>query len=93
MLSENKKTHTFFLKIEIEMMKKMVDLWVKHGESVRETNEEDNEQLEMFEGKTVLKVQNTRFSQLSQVACKLLGLGTRTLKTKILKNFLSVFHD
>ena len=36
MLSENKKTHTFFLKIEIEMMKKMVDLWVKHGESVRE---------------------------------------------------------
>ena len=26
MLSENKKTHNFFLKIELEMMKKMVDL-------------------------------------------------------------------
>ena len=42
-LSENKKTHTFFWKIVVEMMKKMVDLWDKHGESVRETNEEDNE--------------------------------------------------
>ena len=49
--SENKKTHSFFLKIEVEMMKKMVDVWVKHGESMSETNEEDNEQSKMFKGK------------------------------------------
>ena len=32
------------LKIGEEMMKNIVDLWVKYDESVRETNEEDNEQ-------------------------------------------------
>ena len=54
------------------MIKKMVDLWVKHNESVRETHEEDNEQskmlerkLKFFKKKTIPKAQNTRFLQLN----------------------------
>ena len=52
-----------------------------------------------FEGKlkTILKttftVQNTRFSRLKWVANKTLGQATKTLKDKILKNFISVFRD
>ena len=67
-------------------------------ESFREVwNGEENEQSEIFEGKTknILKndlyAQNTWFSQLSQVASKLLGPVDRTLKTKILKNLLECF--
>ena len=43
--------------------------------------------------KTVLKGQNTHFSRLNQVVSKLPGPVARTLKTKILKNFLSIFCD
>ena len=43
----------------------------------------------MFEGKTVLKAQNTHFLQLNQVV----GQATKHLVTKIWKIFLSVFHD
>ena len=42
-LRENKKTHTFFLKIKVEMMKKNSGLWEKHGEFERDMNEQDNE--------------------------------------------------
>ena len=38
-------------------------------------------------------MQNTRFLRLKWVANKLPGLATKTLKDKIVKNFLSVFHD
>ena len=38
-------------------------------------------------------MQNTRFSRLKQVACKSPGPAVRTLKRKLLKNFLSVFRD
>ena len=34
-----------------------------------------------------------RFSRLKWVTNKLLGLATKTLKDKIVKNFLSVFRD
>ena len=50
-LRENKKTHTFSWSLKKRWWRKMVDLWVKHGEYVRETNEEDNEQSEMFKRK------------------------------------------
>ena len=36
---------------------------------------------------------NTRFSRLKWVANKLPGQAAKTHKDKILKNFLSVFHD
>ena len=38
-------------------------------------------------------MQNTRFSQLSQVAYKSPGPAAKTLERKLLKNFLSVFCD
>ena len=43
-LRENKKTYTFFLKIEEEMMKKNGGFWEKHGEFERDMNGQDNEQ-------------------------------------------------
>ena len=38
-------------------------------------------------------MQNTRFSRLKWVANKSPGLAAKTLKDKIVKNFLSVFRD
>ena len=38
-------------------------------------------------------MQNMRFSRLGKVANKLPGQATKTLKVKIVKNFLSVFRD
>ena len=61
--------------------------------------ERDNEQSQKFEEKiekvlkTVFEMQNTRFSQLKWVANKSPGLATKTLKDKIVKNFLSVFRN
>ena len=43
--------------------------------------------------KTLFETQNTRFSRLKWVANKLPGLAAKTLKDKIVKNFLSVFRD
>ena len=43
--------------------------------------------------KTLFETQNTRFSRLKWVANKSPGLAAQTLKDKIVKNFLSVFHD
>ena len=60
---------------------------------------EDNEQSLKLEGKLKnfeklsLKKQNTRFSRLKWVANKSPGLATKTLKDKIVKNFLSVFRN
>ena len=60
---------------------------------------EDNKQSLKLEGKlktfwkTVLKTPNTHFSRLKWVANKSLGLATKTLEDKIVKNFLSVFRD
>ena len=49
--SENKKTHTFFLKIEVEMMNKW-RFFESELMSLREVkNGEDNEQSQKFEGK------------------------------------------
>ena len=64
-----------------------------------ERNGEDSEQSQKFEGKTekvlkiVFKMQNTHFSRLKQVASKSPGQAAKTLKDKIVKNFLSVFRD
>ena len=49
--SENKKTHTFFLKIEVEMMSNNGGLCEKHGGFKGGINGEDNEQSQKFEGK------------------------------------------
>ena len=52
-----------------------------------------------FEGKpkkilkTAFTMQNTRFSRLKWVANKTPSQAAKTFKDKILKNFLSVFHD
>ena len=43
--------------------------------------------------KTLFETQNTRFSRLKWVANKSPGLAAKTLKDKIVKNFLSVFRD
>ena len=40
-----------------------------------------------------LILQNTRFSRLKWVANKKSGQAAKTLKDKILKNFLSIFRD
>ena len=42
--------------------------------------------------KTLFEMQNTLFLQLKWVANKSPGLAAKTLKDKIMKNFLSVFH-
>ena len=81
------------------MMKKM-EAFSKETQSVWERYfGEDNEQSLKLKGKlkkfwkTVLKTQNTRFSRLKLVANKSPGQAAKTLKDKIVKNFLSVFHD
>ena len=43
--------------------------------------------------KTLFETQNTRFSRLKWVANKSPGLAAQTLKDKIVKNVLSVFHN
>ena len=43
--------------------------------------------------KTLFETQNTRFSRLKWVVNKSPGLVAKTLKDKIVKNFLSVFWD
>ena len=85
-----------FLKFEEEMMKKRVDLWVKHGEYVRETNEEDNEQSECSREnwkvlKTIHKAQNARFSRLNQVTNKSPSQAAKNLWDKILEKFSKCF--
>ena len=89
----------FFLVFEEDMMKKM-EAFSKETQSVWERYfGEDNEQSLKLKGKlkkfwkTVLKTQNTRFSRLKLVANKSPGQAAKTLKDKIVKNFLSVFHD
>ena len=50
---KNKKTHTFFLKIEIEMMSNNGDFFCEeHGGFERVSIREDNEQSQKFKGKT-----------------------------------------
>ena len=68
-LGKNKKTHTFFLKIEVEMMSNNEDFCEEHGGFERGSIGEDNEQSQKFEGKPkCLKIdlfaQNMRFSRL-----------------------------
>ena len=100
--SEIEKTHTFFLKIGEGMMQKWSLRSVTRSVWVRfswERNGEDNEQSQKFEGKTkkvlktVFEMQNMHFSRLGKVANKSPGQATKTLKYKIVKNFLSVFRD
>ena len=91
---KNKKTHTFFLKIEVEMMSNNGDFCEEHGGFKRGSTGEDNKQSQKFEEKPKCfknwpicakhAIFTTELSR-KQVA--------RTLKTKILKNFLSVFRD
>ena len=42
-LSDSKKIHTFFLEIEVEMLKKIEVFRERHGEFERGSNREDNE--------------------------------------------------
>ena len=81
------------------MMKKM-EAFSKETQSVWERYfGEDNEQSLKLKGKLkkVLKLTqffpNTRFSWLKWVANKSPGQAAKTLKDKIVKNFLSVFRD
>ena len=65
-----RKTHTFFLKIEVKTMNNNGGFSEKHSGFERGKHGEDNEQSQNFEGKLkkVLKidlfVQNTRFLRL-----------------------------
>ena len=77
----------------------MVNFWKKHGEFVREMNEQDNEQSKWAREKlknflkTVLKAQNTQFSRLKWVANKSPDQVAKNPRDKIWKIYLSVFRD
>ena len=58
--------------------------------STVKSHKKSREKLKKFK-KTVFETQNTHFSRLKQVANKSLGQAAKTLKVKIVKNFLSVF--
>ena len=98
--SETEKTHTFFLKIGEEMMQKWMLFEVRHGVFEREKWGRQwtvtkirgkKKKKKIF--KTVFETQNTRFSQLIQVANQSLGHSPKHFKPKDLKNLLSVFRD
>jgi len=68
----------------------------KHCGFERDINREDNEQSQSsMENSKVLKtiqyMQNMRFSQLTQVACKSPGQVAKNLRDKILKNLSKCF--
>ena len=69
----------------------LVSIERKMGKTVNNHNK-SREKFEKFK-KTIFETQNTRFSWLKQVANKLPGQAAKTLKVKIVKNFLSVFRD
>ena len=93
------RTHTFFLKIlswnEAKMEFKEGDTECLGKWQLREKVNSHRK----FEGKlkivlkTALTVQNTRFSQLIQVANQSLGHPPKHFKPKDLKNLLSIFRD
>ena len=56
------------------------------------SHKKSREKLKKFK-ETIFETQNTHFSRLKQVANKSLGQAAKTLKVKIVKNFLSVFCD
>ena len=66
-------------------------VWERYFGKTMNSHWNSREKLKKF-WKTVLKMQNTCFSQLDQVASKSPGLAAKTLKDKIVKNFLSVFR-
>ena len=72
--------------------KEAQSVWERCFEKTMNSRWNSREKLKKF-WKTILKTQNTRFSQLDQVASKSPGLAAKTLKDKIVKNFLSVFRD
>ena len=91
-----RKTIPFSWRFEIEMKQKWrflrVTRWVWERVEMGKTmnnHKSSREKLKMF--KTDLFAQNTRFSRLNQVTCKLLGPIARTLKTKILKKISKCF--
>ena len=97
--SRNDKTHTFFLKIEVEMMSNNGDFGEEHGGFERGSIGEDNEQSQKFEGKP------KRFKKLTYL-CKARdfrnwvksrtsrhGKSQDSLKLEFLKIFLCVFCD
>ena len=90
-----RKPIPFSWRFEVEMMRNKGDFCEEHSGFEKRITGEDNEQLQHFEGKLKKVLKNwliyakhaiftTRLSH-EQVA--------RTLKTKILKNFLSDFRD
>ena len=80
--SENKKTHTFFLTIEVEMMNSNGGLCEKHGgyKRGRQMNSHKSLRENLKVLKTVLKAQNKRFSRLKQVTNKASGQVTKHLR-------------
>ena len=97
--SETEKTIPYSWRLEKKLCKNECVLkW--DTECLRERNGEDSEQSQKFEGKTekkklktVFETQNTRFSQLIQVANQSLGHPPKHFKPKDLKILLSVFRD
>ena len=86
-LKENEKNPYLFLEDWWLKWCKKGGFWEWHGEFERGLVRGKN----WNDLKTAQFAQNTRFSWLDQVACKSPGPTTRTLKTKILKNFSKCF--
>ena len=97
--SETEKTHTFFLKIGEGMMQKWRLRCVTRSVWVRfswERNGEVSEQSQKFEEKywksfknSLQNAKHAFFRDWSESP----GLAAKTLKDKIVKNFLSVFRN
>ena len=76
---------------DVEMEFESVSVEIEMGKIVNShKNSRENTEKVL---KTLFETQNTRFSRLKWVANKSLGLAAKTLKDKIVKNFLSVFRD
>ena len=94
-----RKTHTFFLKIEVKMMNNNEGLSEKHSGFDRGKHGEDNEQTQNFEGKLkkVLKTDHLRktrdFRDWFKSRASRQGKSWDSLKPKFFKIFLSVFRD
>ena len=71
----------------------MLDFWVKHSEYVRELNEQDNEQSNMFEGKlkSFKKLSLKRKTLFFVTEPSRQDKSPNTLETKFLKNLSKCF--
>ena len=100
--SETKKTHTCFLKIGEGMMQMEIEMCDTECLGQIQLREKWRRQwtVTKIRGKmlrkilkTLFEMQSTHFLRLKWVANKSPGLAAKTLKEKIVKNFLSVFRN